>query len=96
MVCSKLEKRINNLDLIIVSVRCKGQGQIILPKGIPTSLVQLNAGAIIGIGVARLGAKNIFRKTSVNKFFFVWANAPFITFLLSLALTYLIDKMGYL
>lgn len=65
-------------------------------RGIPTSLVQLNAGAIIGIGVARLGAKNIFRKTSVNKFFIVWAIAPIIAFLLSLSLTYLIDKMGYL
>jgi phosphate/sulfate permease len=65
-------------------------------RGIPTSLVQLNAGAILGIGVARLGAKNIFRKTSVNKFFIVWAIAPIIAFLLSLALTYLIDKMGYL
>lgn len=65
-------------------------------RGIPTSLVQLNAGAIIGIGVARLGAKNIFRKTAVNKFFFVWAIAPIIAFLLSLTLTYLIDQMGYL
>jgi phosphate/sulfate permease len=65
-------------------------------RGIPTSLVQLNAGAIIGIGVSRLGAKNIFRKTSVNKFFIVWAIAPIIAFLLSLSLTYLIDKLGYL
>jgi phosphate/sulfate permease len=65
-------------------------------RGIPTSLVQLNAGAIIGIGVSRLGAKNIFRKTSVNKFFIVWAIAPIIAFLLSLFLTYLIDKLGYL
>lgn len=65
-------------------------------RGIPTSLVQLNAGAIIGIGVSRLGAKNIFRKTSVNKFFIVWAIAPIIAFLLSLLLTYLIDMLGYL
>ena len=65
-------------------------------RGIPTSLVQLNAAAIIGIGVARLGARNIFRKTSVNKFFIVWAIAPLIAFLLSLTMTYLIDKLGYL
>ncbi|MBW8330846.1 MAG: inorganic phosphate transporter family protein [Prolixibacteraceae bacterium] len=65
-------------------------------RGIPTSLIQLNAGAIIGIGVARMGAKNIFRKTSVNKFFVVWAIAPIIAFILSLTLTYLVDKMGYL
>ena len=41
-------------------------------RGIPTSLVQLNVGAILGIGVAKLGAKNIFRKTQVNKFFIVF------------------------
>lgn len=65
-------------------------------RGIPTSLVQLNAAAIIGIGVSRLGAKNIFRKTSVNKFFIVWVIAPIIAFLLSYALTYLMDVSGYL
>jgi sulfate permease len=65
-------------------------------RGIPTSLIQLNAGAIIGIGVARLGARNIFRKTSVNKFFIVWAIAPLIAFLLALTATYVIDMLGYL
>ena len=65
-------------------------------RGIPTSLVQLNAAAIIGIGVSRLGAKNIFRKTSVNKFFIVWVIAPIIAFLLSYTLTYLMDVGGYL
>jgi len=56
----------------------------------------LNAAAIIGIGVARMGAKNIFRKTAVNKFFVVWAIAPIIAFLLSLFLTYLADRSGIL
>ena len=65
-------------------------------RGIPTSLIQLNAGAIIGIGVARMGAKNIFRKTSLNKFFVVWAIAPIISFSLSLTLTYLADYLGFL
>jgi len=65
-------------------------------RGIPTSLIQLNAGAIIGLGVARMGAKNIFRKTSLNKFFVVWAIAPVISFSLSLLLTWLADYMGYL
>lgn len=65
-------------------------------KGIPTSLVQLNAGAIIGIGVARLGARNIFHKTAVNKFFVVWAVAPVVAFTVALALTYLADKLGWL
>ena len=55
-----------------------------LIKGIPTSLVQLNVAAIIGIGVAKLGAKNIFRKTEVNKFFVMWLVSPVIAFILSL------------
>ena len=67
-----------------------------LTKGIPTSLVQLNVAAILGIGVAKLGAKNIFRKTKVKKFFLMWIIAPTIAFLLSFLLTFLADKYGYL
>jgi len=67
-----------------------------LTRGVPTSLVQLNVGAILGIGVAKLGFKNIFRKTEVNKFFVMWVIAPLIAFLLSLMLTYLADKLAYL
>jgi len=65
-------------------------------KGIPSSLVQLNVAAILGIGVAKLGFKNIFRKTEVNKFFAMWVFSPAIAFTLSLALTFLADKLGYL
>lgn len=65
-------------------------------KGIPTSLVQLNVGAILGIGVAKLGFKNIFSKTEVNKFFIVWLVAPIIAFGLSLLLMYVADKIGIL
>ena len=67
-----------------------------LVKGIPTSLVQLNVAAIIGIGVAKLGFKNIFRKTEVNKFFAMWVVAPIIAFSISLLLTYLADKLNLL
>jgi len=67
-----------------------------LVKGIPTSLVQLNVGAILGIGVAKLGMKNIFRKTAVNKFFVMWIISPTIAFLLSLLLIYLADIWGFL
>jgi len=67
-----------------------------LTKGVPTSLVQLNVAAIIGIGVANLGAKNIFRKTQVRKFFAMWVISPCIAFLLSLFLTYLADRLGLL
>jgi len=65
-------------------------------KGIPASLVQLNTAAILGIGVAKLGPKNIFKKTSVNKFFIVWVVAPIFAFALSLLLTYLADYYGLL
>lgn len=65
-----------------------------LVKGIPTSLVQLNVGAIIGIGVAKLGFKNIFRKTEVDRFFIMWIIAPIIAFGLSLFFTYALDKLN--
>ncbi len=60
-----------------------------ITKGIPTSLVQLNVGAILGIGVAKLGVRKIFKKTEVNKFFIVWLIAPAIAFFTSLLLTWL-------
>ena len=67
-----------------------------LAKGIPTSLVQLNVAAILGIGIAKLGTKNIFKKTEIKKFFAMWLIAPIISFLLSLLLTYLADSLNYL
>ena len=67
-----------------------------LVKGIPTSLVQLNVGAIIGIGVAKLGFRCILRKTEVNKFFVMWIIAPIISFGLSFLLTYLADVIKLL
>ena len=65
-------------------------------KGIPTSLVQLNVAAILGIGVAKLGFKNIFRKTEVNKFFAMWVISPVVSFTLSFLMTLVADKLGYL
>jgi sulfate permease len=65
-------------------------------KGIPTSLVQLNVAAILGIGVAKLGPKNIFRKTEVKKFFLMWLIAPIIAFCLSLLLIFLADYYRFL
>jgi len=67
-----------------------------LTKGIPTSLVQLNVAAILGIGVAKLGPKNIFRKTEVRKFFLMWLISPVVAFTLAYVLTYLADMAGYL
>lgn len=67
-----------------------------ISKGIPSSLVQLNVAAILGIGVAKLGPKNIFKNTEVRSFFIMWLIAPIISFTLALLLTYLADKLGYL
>jgi len=67
-----------------------------LIKGIPTSLVQLNVAAIIGIGTAKLGFRNIFRKTEVNKFFIMWLIAPLIAFGVSLLLTYIFDNFDFI
>ena len=65
-------------------------------KGIPTSLVQLNVAAILGIGVAKLGPRNIFMKTEVRKFFLMWLIAPVIAFSLCYALIYFADHYGFL
>ena len=65
-------------------------------RGIPTSLVQLNVAAILGIGVAKLGPKNIFNKTEVKKFFVMWLIAPTIAFSLALLLVFLAGFYGFL
>ncbi|MFA5646773.1 MAG: inorganic phosphate transporter [Bacteroidales bacterium] len=63
-----------------------------LYKGIPSSLVQLNVASIIGIGIAKLGVKNIFRKTQVRNFFFLWLVSPLVAFFISLFLVFLVDR----
>jgi sulfate permease len=64
-------------------------------KGIPSSLVQLNVAAILGIGVAKLGPRNIFLKTEVRKFFLMWLIAPIISYLLCLALIAIADYYNF-
>jgi len=66
-----------------------------LVKGIPSSLVQLNVAAILGIGVAKLGPRNIFLKTEVRKFFLMWLIAPIISYLLCLALIAIADYYNF-
>jgi sulfate permease len=63
-----------------------------LTKGIPTSLVQLNVAAILGIGVAKLGPENIFKKTEVRKFFLMWLIAPAIAFVLCYTLIVIVHR----
>ncbi len=65
-------------------------------KGIPTSLVQLNTGAILALGVTKLGWKETFSKSSVKKFWLVWIIAPVIALVLSYFMVFLADKMDIL
>jgi phosphate/sulfate permease len=65
-------------------------------KGIPTSLVQLNTGAILAIGCARSGWKNVFRNYQVHKFWLIWIIAPLLAFGMALTMTWIADKMGIL
>jgi sulfate permease len=82
--------RIEAVIIAIISASLLLMASLI--KGIPTSLVQLNVAAILGIGVAKLGFKNIFRKTEVNRFFAIWIIAPLIAFVVSLMLIYIADS----
>lgn len=65
-------------------------------RGIPASLVQLNTGAILAIGCAKHGWKEIFSKSSVKKFWVVWIVAPILAFILSISMTWIAHKMGLL
>jgi len=65
-------------------------------KGIPTSLVQLNTGAILALGVTKLGWKETFSKSTVKKFWIVWIIAPVIALIMSYFMIFLADKMDIL
>ncbi len=65
-------------------------------KGIPASLVQLNAFAILGLSVVKFGWKDTFSKKVVKQFWLIWIIAPLIAFLLSYFLTSLADRFGLL
>jgi sulfate permease len=65
-------------------------------RGIPTSLVQMNIFAIIGLGVSQTGWINILHKTSIKKLFTVWMIAPIISLAISYLLTYASVQIGWL
>ncbi|MGD9486534.1 MAG: anion permease [Calditrichaceae bacterium] len=56
-------------------------------KGIPTSLVQMNIAAIIGLGISKFGWKKVIVQTSVKKLVTIWIIAPLISLGLSFGLT---------
>ncbi len=59
-------------------------------KGIPTSLVQLNAAAFMAHSVNKIGWAETFRNPQVRKFFVVWAITPLFAFAFAMGLVYLI------
>ncbi len=63
-------------------------------RGIPASLVQLNTGAILGIGCAKFGWKEVFSKNTVQKFWLIWLAAPVFAFLLAILLTLAAESAG--
>ncbi len=65
-------------------------------RGIPTSLVQMNTLAIIGLGISKVGWREILQKTSIKKLLTVWIIAPIVSLLISFSLTYLSIKIGWL
>jgi sulfate permease len=67
-----------------------------LTKGIPTSLVQMNTGAIIGLGISKVGLKEIFKNTPLKKILTIWIIAPIMSLAISLLLTFIFDKNGLL
>jgi len=67
-----------------------------LTKGIPTSLVQMNTGAILALRVVKYGKVKILSETPLKKILTVWIVSPIVAFILSLVLTYLAEKAGIL
>ena len=64
-------------------------------RGIPTSLVQMNTLAIVGLGISKVGWRIILEKTSIRRLLVVWLIAPIISLMISLALTHVSAKMGW-
>lgn len=65
-----------------------------LIKGIPTSLVQLNALSIMALGTRKAGFRSVLTNSTVKKFWIIWIIAPLISLSLSFVLTWLASRAG--
>lgn len=65
-------------------------------RGIPTSLVQMNTMAIVGLGVSRVGWGEMLQKAAIRKMVTVWIIAPIISLVLSFGLTVVAAQFGWL
>jgi sulfate permease len=63
-------------------------------RGIPTSLVQMNTAAIIGIGVSKQGWQKTLKLASVKRLITIWIIAPLISLGLSFSFTIIASKLG--
>lgn len=62
--------------------------------GIPAALAQLNVGSIIGLGVYKVGFKNILTKKTVKRIFVVWIIAPLMAFVIAYMLMNVYGALG--
>jgi sulfate permease len=67
-----------------------------LIRGIPTSLVQMNTAAIIGLGIVKTGFRSTVQDAPLVRIFTVWIIAPLIALILSLTMTFVADRVGLL
>jgi sulfate permease len=65
-----------------------------LTRGIPTSLVQMNIAAIMGMSIAKHGWQVLRQDTPLWRMCRVWFAAPIIAFALSFAATAVVVKSG--
>jgi len=65
-------------------------------RGIPSSLVQMNTFAIIGLGISEHGWREMLKDTPVLKIVSVWFAAPLIAMILSVVMTMLAERLGML
>lgn len=65
-------------------------------RGIPTSLVQMNTAAIVGLCMVKNGCMHTLRIAPLKKIFVIWLVSPLISFTLSFSTTWLLDYMGVL
>lgn len=67
-----------------------------MTRGIPTSLVQMNTAAIIGLGISKIGWKEIVGQKSFKKVLTVWIIAPLVSLGWSYLFTLLAVHFGWL
>jgi len=66
-----------------------------ITRGIPTSLVQMNVAAIIGMGISKHGWQKMKNDTPLLKIFRVWFVAPILAMGISFLMTAIVKNLGF-